>query len=117
MQTLTRPRLYAALLGGFAVFALAIAGIGLFGGLSYGISQRTREIGVRAALGASPGQIVRLVVVQGLVITVVGLVIGAAAAYASSQYLTSFLFGVTAHDARSFAAVAWACRGVVPGSN
>jgi putative ABC transport system permease protein len=105
MQTLTRPRLYAVLLGGFAVFALAIAGIGLFGGLSYGISQRTREIGVRAALGASPGQIVRLVVMQGLVITAVGLVIGAAAAYASTQYLTSFLFGVTAHDARSFAAV------------
>jgi putative ABC transport system permease protein len=61
MRSLARPRLYAILLGGFATFALLIAVIGLFGGLSYGVAQRTRELGVRAALGATSRNIMALV--------------------------------------------------------
>ncbi len=105
MTSLTQPRLYAVLLGAFAVFALAIAGVGLFGVLSYSVAQRTREIGVRTALGARPRDIVRLVVGQGLAMTAAGLVAGLAAAFVLTRSLSAFLFGVSAHDPESFVAV------------
>ena len=105
VTSLARPRLYALLLGGFAVFALAIAGVGLFGVLSYSVAQRAREIGVRTALGARPRDIVRLVVRQALLITAGGLVVGLAAASALVRYLSTFLFGVSTHDPASFVAV------------
>ena len=102
---LARPRLYAVLLGGFATFALAIAGVGLFGVLSYSVAQRTREIGVRTALGARPRDIVRLVLRQACATTVGGLGAGLWAAYALVTYLSTLLYGVRAHDAVSFATV------------
>jgi putative ABC transport system permease protein len=105
MMSLARPRLYAILLGGFALFALLIAGIGLFGGLSYAVTQRTREIGVRTALGARPVDIVALVVRQGAVMTVVGLAFGLGAAAATVRYLAAYLFGVEPLDPATFAAV------------
>jgi len=104
-SSLAQPRLYAVLLGGFAIFALAIAGVGLFGVLSYNVAQRTREIGVRTALGATPGAIVRLVVGQGLTMTVIGLAAGLLASVWLTGLLGTFLYGVTAHDAISFAVV------------
>jgi putative ABC transport system permease protein len=70
MTSLARPRLYAVLLGGFAGFALLIAMIGLFGGLSYVVAQRTREFGVRTALRATPRDIMTLVMRQGTILTV-----------------------------------------------
>ncbi len=105
VTSLARPRLYAVLLGGFAIFALAIAGVGLFGVLSYTVAQRAREIGVRTALGARPLDIVRLVVGQGLAMTLGGLAVGLAASFALVRYLSTFLYGVTAYDAVSFVAV------------
>ncbi len=105
VTSLARPRLYAMLLGGFGLFALAIAGAGLFGVLSYSVAQRAREIGVRTALGARPRDIVRLVVGQALAMTAGGLVVGLAAAFALVRYLSTFLFGVSAHDPASFLAV------------
>jgi predicted permease len=99
---LARPRLYALLLGGFSTLALAVAGTGLFGTLACGVAQRRREIGVRAALGASPRRIVSLVVRQSAGLTITGLAIGLAAAYAAVRWLSSFLFGVPAHDPLSF---------------
>jgi putative ABC transport system permease protein len=105
LATLARPRLYALLLGAFAVFALLIAGIGLFSGLMYGVSQRTREIGIRTALGATPGDIVRLVVSQGAMMTAAGLVVGFAVAAFSAKGLSSFLFGVPTRDPLSFVLV------------
>jgi ABC-type antimicrobial peptide transport system permease subunit len=105
VTSLARPRLYAMLLGGFGLFALAIAGVGLFGVLSYSVAQRAREIGVRTALGARPRDIVRLVVGQALAMTAGGLVVGLAAAFALVRYLSTFLFGVSAHDPASFLAV------------
>ncbi len=104
-DSLAKPRLYAVVLGGFAGFALLIAGIGLFGVLSYSVAQRTREIGVRAALGARPADIVRLVVGQGLAVTLAGAAIGIAAAYLLARFISTLLFGVEAHDPLTFVLV------------
>jgi putative ABC transport system permease protein len=105
MRSLSRPRLYAALLGGFGSFALLIAAIGLFGGLAYGVTQRTREIGVRTALGATPRDIVELVLRQGLVMTVCGIAIGFGIAASTGRYLSGFLFGVTPANPATFGVV------------
>ena len=104
--TLARPRLYAVLLGTFAAFALAIAGVGLFGVLSYTVALRAREIGVRTALGAQMRDIVGLVVGQSMAIAGAGLAAGLIAAYWLTGALQKFLYGVTPHDAVSFGAVA-----------
>ncbi|MBM3790147.1 MAG: FtsX-like permease family protein, partial [Acidobacteria bacterium] len=104
-SSLEEPRLYALLLGGFAVFALGIAGVGLFGVLSYSVAQRTREIGVRTALGATPAAIIGLVVRQGLAITAGGAAAGWVASYWLANLIGAFLYGVPAHDTLSFAAV------------
>jgi putative ABC transport system permease protein len=103
--SLAQPRLYAVLLAGFAAFALAIAGVGLFGVLAYMVAQRSREIGVRTALGARPRDIVNLVVRQGLAIVLAGLAVGLAVAFAFVKSLSTFLYGVTAYDALSFTTV------------
>jgi putative ABC transport system permease protein len=104
--TLSRPRLYAVLLGTFAAFALAIAGVGLFGVLSYTVAQRAREIGVRTALGAQVRDIVGLVVGQSMAIAGAGLAAGLIASFWLTGALQKFLFGVTPHDTVSFVAVA-----------
>ena len=105
MTSLARPRTYAVLLGGFAVFAVAIAGVGLFGVLSYSVAQRTREIGVRTALGAQARDIVRMIFRQGLGITGLGVVTGLLMSVAAARSLSTFLFGVTAFDPASFVVV------------
>jgi predicted permease len=105
-SSLARPRLYAVLLGSFAGFALAIAGVGLFGVLSYSVSQRSREIGVRAALGAQVSDILLLVLRQSLGIAIAGLAAGVLLSLWLSATLQKFLYGVTPHDAVSFAVVA-----------
>jgi len=105
-ESLARPRLYAVLLGTFAAFALAIAGIGLFGVLSYTVAQRAREIGVRAALGAQVRDIVGLVLKQSLATAAVGIASGLGASLWLTRALQGYLYGVTPRDAVSFAAVA-----------
>jgi len=105
MTSLARPRTYALLLAGFAAFALAIAGVGLFGVLSYSVAQRTREIGVRTALGAQARDIVRLILREGLGMTALGIVTGLLMSAAAARSLSTFLFGVTAFDATSFLVV------------
>jgi len=104
--SLAKPRLYAVLLGTFAAFALAIAGVGLFGVLSYTVAQRAREIGVRTALGAQVRDIVGLVVGQSMAIAGAGLAAGLIASFWLMGALQKFLFGVTPHDTVSFVAVA-----------
>jgi putative ABC transport system permease protein len=103
--SLARPRLYAVLLGGFAAFALAVAGVGLFGVLSYSVSLRAREIGVRASLGATPWNIIGLVARQATLVTVAGLVIGLGAAALVARSTSSLLYGVAAADPMTFVAV------------
>lgn len=105
LKSLSRARLYAVLFGGFAGFAALIAIIGLFAGLSYGVAQRTREICVRTALGATPGNILRLIIGQGLTITAAGLVIGIGAAAYGARLLSTLLYGVTSHDVASYVVV------------
>ena len=105
MGSLARPRLYAVVLIGFAAFALAIAGVGLFGVLSYAVAQRSKELGVRAALGARPGQIVGMVVREGVIISTAGIVVGLTLAFFASRSLASFLYGVSPVDPWSYAIV------------
>jgi putative ABC transport system permease protein len=96
--SLAKPRLYALLLGGFGVAALVIAAVGLFGVLSYSVAQRSREIGLRTALGAQVHDIVGLVLGQALGIVASGVVLGLGAALAGSRVISAFLYGVGSHD-------------------
>jgi len=102
---LARPRLYAVALGGFSVFALVIAAAGLFGVLSYSVAQRTREIGIRTALGAGPRQIVRLVLSQAAAIAAGGLAAGLWLSALAAKLVSRLLYGVTPTDPASFALV------------
>jgi Acidobacterial duplicated orphan permease len=98
-------RLGAALFGAFGILALALAAIGLYGVISYAVAQRTREVGIRLALGAQPAQVLRLVVRQGVLLTVLGLGIGIAGALVGARLIAHFLFGVSATDPITFAGV------------
>jgi ABC-type antimicrobial peptide transport system permease subunit len=106
MTALAKPRLYAVLLTGFAFFAVAIAAVGLFSVLSYSVGQRSREIGLRTALGAQASDIVGLVLRQAAVVAAVGIGTGVLAAFALSRSLTAVLHGINSLDATSFAIVA-----------
>jgi putative ABC transport system permease protein len=97
-QALAHPRFRAALLGGFAGLALLLAAIGIYGTLSESVSQRTREIGIRMALGAARHDVLRLVIRRELILTVAGIVLGVAAAVSVTRLLTSMLYGVTPTD-------------------
>ena len=110
--SLANPRLYAIVLATFAGFALLIAGVGLFGVLSYSVAQRRREIGVRCALGATARDIMLLVARQSLAIVAAGLAIGLLASAWSARILTTLLYGVTARDPLTFVAVAGALLAV-----
>jgi predicted permease len=101
-QSLSRPRVYAVLLGGFAVFAVLIAGAGLFGVLSFSVTQRSRELAVRAALGASRAGVIGAAIRPIGVAIVAGLTAGMALAGGLSSQLAPFLYGVPATDWLSF---------------
>ena len=103
--SLSGPRTYAVFLVGFALCALTIAGVGLFGVLSYTTAQRTREIGLRTALGARRGDVLTLVGRQAMTITIGGLVAGLVVSFFLSRTLAALLYGVSARDALSFASV------------
>ena len=94
------------LLGAFAGLALLLASIGLYGVLSYAVAQRRREIGLRIALGATAGAVMRVVVARGLALTGIGLSIGLALAWAGTRALQNVLYGVTAGDPSTYAVVA-----------
>jgi ABC-type antimicrobial peptide transport system permease subunit len=101
-----RQRAYLLLLGGFALAALIVTAVGLYGVISYSVSQRTREIGIRIALGASPNRVRRAVGRQGLGLTLSGVVVGGAVSIGATRILRSLLYGVAPGDPTILALVA-----------
>jgi ABC-type antimicrobial peptide transport system permease subunit len=104
-DSLARQRFSSTMLGAFAVFALLLAAIGLYGVMSHLVTQSTRDIGVLVALGARPGNIIRLVVRQGMGLAGIGIVVGLMGATALTRVMTSLLFGVSTTDALIFGIV------------
>ena len=102
----SQPKFNALLLSLFAGLALLLTAIGLYGVMAYSVVQRAQEIGIRIALGARTGDVLKMVLRQGLKLTALGLLIGLAAAYALTRYMQSLLFGVRAADPLTFAAIA-----------
>lgn len=105
-KAVTAPRFYAVLMGSFSGIAILLALVGLYGVISHSVSQRTQEIGIRAALGAQSRDILKLVVGQGLWMTLIGLVIGLAGAAAVTRTLKGLLFGITPTDPLTFTGIA-----------
>ena len=103
--TLSTPRFTGVLLGVFAALALALSAIGIYGVLSYVVSRRTREIGIRLAIGASRGQVLRMVLRNGLILSLTGIALGIAAAALTTRLMSTLLHGVTPGDPATFAAV------------
>jgi predicted permease len=103
-RQLANERMLSFLSGGFALLATILAIVGLHGVLSFVVTRRTREIGIRIALGAKQGAVVRLVMREMMVVILIGLAVGAVAAYASGRYVQTQLFGVQAADALVFVA-------------
>ena len=103
-NSVTLPRLYAILLDLFAALAITLAAVGIYGVMAYAVVQRTREIGIRMALGARPAAVLGMMVRQGAVMTGAGIACGIVAAVWTSRWLSALLFGVTAGDRTIFIA-------------
>jgi len=110
--SLAQRRLNTLLLTGFAALALLLAAIGVYGVISYAVEQRTREIGIRMALGATRGKVFRLVVGEGMLLALIGLGVGLVAAFGLARLMTSLLYGVAPSDPVTFLAVSILLSGV-----
>jgi putative ABC transport system permease protein len=110
--SLDQRRFSMLLLGLFASIALFLAAVGLYGVISYSVSLRTQEIGLRRAIGAPPGRLLRMVVGQGMRLAVIGIAVGLAAALALARFVSTLLYGVTPFDVPSYAATAAALLAV-----
>ena len=111
-RDLTRERVVAYLAGAFAVLTLVLSSLGLYGVLSYGVARRTREIGVRTALGATRPTIVAMVVGEGLTLAGLGIAAGLAGAVVASRAIGAMLFGVSRLDPATYLGVVVVLAGV-----
>jgi ABC-type antimicrobial peptide transport system permease subunit len=105
-RSLWSRRAYSWLFGAFAAVALLLAAAGVYGVISFAVSRRTREIGIRMALGARPAQVMRGVLADGMLLVGAGAALGLTAAYFAAQMLQTVLFGVSPRDLFTYAAVA-----------
>jgi putative ABC transport system permease protein len=103
--SVANTRLVALLFGAFSMFALLLASIGIYGVIAYSVAQRTHEIGIRLALGAQTTDVRRMIITQGMVLTLIGAVLGLAAAFAATRVMRGLLYGVSATDPLVFIAV------------
>ncbi|MGB6485011.1 MAG: ABC transporter permease [Candidatus Acidiferrales bacterium] len=104
--SVAEPRFQALLLGSFGALGLILAMVGIYGVISYGVTQRTREIGVRMALGAQPGNVLRMLVREGMLLAGAGIVVGVGGALALTRFLRSLLFEIKPTDLATFVGVA-----------
>jgi putative ABC transport system permease protein len=115
-DSVSGPRFNMLLLTVFAVVALVLAAVGIYGVMSYSVSQRTHEIGIRMALGAQTSEVLKLVIRQGMLLTLAGLATGVVASLLLTQLMSSMLFGVAATDPGTFTAVLLLLAGVALGA-
>jgi putative ABC transport system permease protein len=111
-ESVARQRFSMMLLGVFAALALALAAVGIYGVMSYSVAQRTREFGIRMALGAQRSDVLKLAVGQGLKLVLVGIAIGLGAAFLLTRVMSSLLFGVSATDPLTFITISLVLVGV-----
>jgi putative ABC transport system permease protein len=105
-ESVAEPRFRALLVAAFAAMAVILAGVGVYGLISYSVAQRTREIGIRMALGARSRQVVLPVVRDGMMLALTGVGIGLVGSFVASQALARFLFGIRATDPLTYGSVA-----------
>ena len=115
-ESIAQPRFTTLLFGIFGALALLLAATGIYGVMSYSAAQRTQEIGIRMALGATPRDALNLVMGQGLKLVIAGVIIGAGASFALTRFLSSLLFGVSATDPLTFAITPLLLAGVALGA-
>ncbi len=104
-ESVAQPRFRTLLLALFGICALLLASVGIYGVMSYAVTQRTQEIGIRMALGAQVGDVRKLVIGNGMTLALIGVAIGLAGAYGLTRLMASLLFGISATDAPTFAAI------------
>jgi putative ABC transport system permease protein len=105
-QSLALPRLITMLMGAFAAASLLLAAIGIYGLMAYAVTLRTQEFGIRMALGAARGDVLRLVLGQAARLTIAGIAAGTLAAFGATRVIAALLFGVSSWDPATFAATA-----------
>jgi putative ABC transport system permease protein len=99
------PRLYTVLLGSIAALALVLSVVGVYGVISYSVAQQTHEIGIRMALGAQAGDVLRMVIKRGMLLVLIGIAIGLGVAFAATRVMQTLLFGVSVTDPLTFVTV------------
>jgi len=105
VAAVAQRRLSMLLLGGFAAIATILAAVGIYGVMAYGVTQRSHEIGIRMALGAEPADVLRMIVVDGMRLAVIGLFLGIVGSTIATRYLESQLYGVKSTDPATFVGV------------